>query len=208
MDIQVAEGVGAYVHNIDLNTISTADADKLKKALGEYGVLFFRNQSLTEQNHIQFAEQFAPININRFFKAHADYPKIAEVLKEADQTGNIGSKWHTDHSYDQIPALGSILVARELPESGGDTIFASMFAAYDALDDAMKEDMKGRLGNTAAATQDAVHPIVISHPVSGKRGIYVNPDFTTHILDLSAEESESLLNTLYEHCQHLAYGSE
>jgi len=143
MDIQVAEGVGAYVHNIDLNTISTADADKLKKALGEYGVLFFRNQSLTEQNHIQFAEQFAPININRFFKAHADYPKIAEVLKEADQTGNIGSKWHTDHSYDQIPALGSILVARELPESGGDTIFASMFAAYDALDDAMKAKVEG-----------------------------------------------------------------
>jgi len=228
MDILAAEGVGAYIGDIDLNDIAETETNTLKQALGEHGVLFFRNQSLTEDSHIRFAERFASININRFFKAHANYPKIAEVLKEPDQEGNIGSQWHTDHSYDQIPALGSILVARELPDTGGDTIFASMFAAYDALDETLKKrlegltaihssrhvfgvkaydarsskDMKGRLGNTAAATQDAVHPVVIKHPISGKRAIYVNPDFTTHIVGLSADESVSLLGELYEHCQN------
>lgn len=225
--VEPASGVGAYVSGLDLNELSASDVALLRRSLGEYGVLFFREQSVTPEGHIAFAKRFGAININRFFTPTADYPEIAEVRKEPNQDKNIGEQWHTDHSYDQVPALGSILVARELPESGGDTIFSSMFAAYDSLTEELKElldgltathssrhafgaqayedseknDLVGRLGNTGAATQDAVHPVVIRHPISGKSAIYVNPDFTLRINGFSASDSDALLQKLYEHCQ-------
>jgi len=229
MSVQVepAPETGAYVSGIDLNRLDASRVSVLRESLGAYGVLFFRNQSISPEGHIAFAEQFGNININRFFKPTSDYPQIAEVLKEADQAKNIGEQWHTDHSYDQVPALGSILVARELPDKGGDTLFSSMFAAYEGLPEEIKiklkgltathssrhafgataykgkdkGDLKGRLGNAAAATQDAIHPVVIRHPISGKPAIYVNPDFTLRINELPDAESESLLSYLYEHCQ-------
>ena len=227
LTIKAADGVGAYVSNVDLKIVQVDDVARLRQALGEYGVLFFREQSLTPDDHIKFARTFGNININRFFTPVETHPEIAEVRKEIHQANNIGEQWHTDHSYDQEPALGSILVARELPSSGGDTVFSSMFAAYDGLpedvkqridkltathssrhafgadayNDDDKDDYKGRLGNTAQATQDAIHPVAIAHPISGKRAIYVNPDFTLHINELPESESRSLLDYLYEHCQ-------
>ncbi len=231
LTIKPAEGAGAYIGGIDLSILSSQEAKQLLDALGQYGVLFFRQQSLSPESHIELAEKFGSININRFFTAVEGYPQIAQVLKEPDQKKNIGEQWHTDHSYDQVPALGSILVARELPQSGGDTIFVSMFAAYDALEDKIKKRIANltavhssrhvfgadaqkeanqegeapRFKNAAAATQDAVHPVVIRHPISGKKGIYVNPDFTVRINDVSEEESEVLLSTLYDHCLNLAF---
>jgi len=222
-----AVNTGAYVGGVSLTSISEADVKLLRQALGEHGVLFFRQQSVSPEEHILFAENFGAININRFFQPVADYPQIAEVRKNPDQSKNIGEKWHTDHSYDQIPALGSVLVARTLPDSGGDTLFASMYKAYDALstdmkirlegltavhssrhafgaqayDEKDKEDFTDRLGNTSAATQDAIHPVVIKHPLSGKSAIYVNADFTLRINELPEQESKELLATLYEHCQ-------
>jgi len=222
-----AVNTGAYVGGVNLSSITESDVKLLRQALGEHGVLFFRQQSVSPEEHILFAENFGTININRFFQPVADYPQIAEVRKNPDQSKNIGEQWHTDHSYDQIPALGSVLVARTLPDSGGDTLFASMYKAYDALsadmkkrlegltavhssrhafgakayDDKDKEDFADRLGNTSAATQDAVHPVVIKHPLSGKSAIYVNADFTLHINELSELESKELLATLYQHCQ-------
>ena len=213
-------GPGAFISGIDINALSEADVSVIRESLGNYGVVFFRDQSVSPEGHIEFAQHFGAININRFFQPVTDYPQIAEVSKEPDQSKNIGEQWHTDHSYDQIPALGSILVARELPSSGGDTLFSSMFSAYNALDDDMKtrlngltathssrhafgveayddndkDDFSGRLGNTDAATQDAVHPVVIRHPISGKQAIYVNPDFTIRINELSSSESDALLN--------------
>ena len=220
-------GVGAYIEGVELDSLTDRECHDIRAGLGEYGVLFFRNQSLSPEQHIAFAEKFGTININRFFTPLSDYPQIAQVLKEADNTQNIGELWHTDHSYDQVPALGSVLVARDLPKTGGDTRFLSMFAAYDALDDSMKKrlsqltathssrhvfgnqaylngsdrDLTGRLGNAEAATQDSVHPVVIKHPISGKSALYVNPQLTLHINEVSAAESENLLAFLYEHAQ-------
>ena len=227
LTITPATGAGAYVADVDLNSISSSDVQLMKDTLGEFGVMFFRKQQLTPESHIAFAEKFGGININRFFSPVAEYPQIAQVLKEADQQKNIGEAWHTDHSYDQIPALGSILVARELPKTGGDTLFVSMFAAYDALSSDMKaklegltavhssrhvfgktaydadkdEELLGRLGNTDAATQDAVHPLVIEHPFSGIKALYVNPEFTVRINELPENEGKALLEELYTHCQ-------
>ncbi len=218
-------GVGAFVDNIDLNRLDADTADTLKTAIGDYGVLFFRDQDLTTDQHIAVAEQFGGVNVNRFFAHVPDEPRIAEVRKEPDQKANIGGGWHTDHSYDQIPAMGSILLARETPPLGGDTVFANMYAAYDNLSDGLKatletlngvhssrhvfgkearykergEDLKGRLGNEDAAQQDAIHPIVIKHPISGKKALYVNPGFTIGIEGWKAEESKPLLDYLYQH---------
>ena len=119
LDITPADGVGAYIDNFEI-TASTAQSAALRQALGEYGVLFFRNQDLTPERHIAFAESFGQINVNRFFPANAEHPQIAEVKKEPSQNKNIGGSWHTDHSYDEIPAMGSILVSRITPKTGGE----------------------------------------------------------------------------------------
>lgn len=230
MQIESAKGAGAYVSDVDLNTLNADQVETLKKSLGQHGVLFFRQQNLSPEKHIALAEQFGSININRFFAAVPEHPRIAQVLKEASQKQNIGEMWHTDHSYDQIPALGSILVARDLPDSGGDTLFINQIAAYDALDDDMKsrlasltathssrhvfgkdayindrDDLTGRLGNTSAATQDAIHPVVIKHPFSGKSALYVNPQFTIKINELDQQAGDELLQRLYDHSSNESF---
>jgi len=223
----VSGPVGAEITGIDLAAdLPDSEVALIRDTLHDRGVVFFRDQSITPDQHIAFAERFAPINVNRFF-AHAEgYPAIAEVRKEPEQKKNIGGGWHTDHSYDQAPAMGSILLAREVPEAGGDTLFASMYAAYDALSDGLKatlagmravhssrhvfgveakrlsepgNDLKGRLRNPELATQDAVHPVVIRHPGSGRQALYVNPGFTLRFDGWTAEESKPLLDYLYQH---------
>src|SRR5712675_1109861 len=136
--------VGAEIGGVDL-AVPVADAamTEIRQAFGEHGVVFFRDQHLTPEQHVAVAERFGPIDINRFFAHVPGYPIIAEVRKEPEQERNIGGGWHTDHSYDEVPALGSMLYAREVPQTGGDTIFASMYAAYDALSDGLKATLDG-----------------------------------------------------------------
>lgn len=216
-------GVGAFVRGIDLaRDLSGNTVGVLRQALGEHCVLFFRDQELTREQHIDAAEKFGEINVNRFFGRVPGHDKIAMVVKEPDQTTNIGGGWHTDHSYDQIPAMGSMLLARETPPRGGDTLFANMYAAYESLSDGLKQTLeglravhssrhafgaqstymrgvKGRIGNPELATQDAVHPVVISHPISGRKALYVNSAFTLHFEGWTKDESEPLLKMLYAH---------
>lgn len=221
LDIRPLSGsVGAEIAGVDLSRALTgASVDAIRHLLAEYGVVVFRDQSLTPDQHIAAARRFGAININRFFAALDGHPEIALVSKEPDQTANIGGGWHTDHSYDRLPALGSMLYAREVPPSGGDTMFASMYAAYDALSDGLKQtlsglralhssrhvfgierpSMQGRIGNPELATQDAIHPVVITHPDSGKRALYVNPGFTVRFDGWTKEESQPLLQFLYQH---------
>ena len=219
---------GAEVTGTNLAELTDDDFATLRAAFADHGLLFIRDQDLTETDHIAFAERWGDININRFFTAHDDHPQIAMVVKEPEQTGNIGELWHTDHSYDVEPALGSILVARELPNSGGDTHFASMYAAFDALDDEMTEfvrshsavhsarhafgaaafhrdgdedQFEGRYSNSdvADAMPDVVHPMVIEHPLSGRPALYVNPTFTIGIDGMDADEAQPILQQLYRH---------
>lgn len=229
IEVKPCGGVGAEVLGVDLAAdLTNSEFATVRDAFAEYGVIFFRDQNISPEQHIAFAKRWGDINVNRFFKPVDGYPQIAEVRKEPDQTANIGGGWHTDHSYDIEPAMGSILVAREVPDSGGDTMFANMYAAYDALSDGLKETLLGlkavhssrhifgeesiayskdsdignRLGNAAAATQDAVHPVVITHPMSGRKALYVNMAFTLRFDGWTAEESKPLLDYLYTHaCQ-------
>ena len=225
----VSGGVGVEVHNVDIKSgIDAGTFDELRAAFVEHGLIFLRDQDITPDEHIAFAERWGEININRFFPRLDGYDQIATVTKEPDQTTNIGGGWHTDHSYDHVPAMGSILIARETPPVGGDTLFACMYTAYDTLSDGLKqtlEDMKAvhssrhifgeqssyrdtmkdRFSNPEDATQDAVHPVVITHPESGRKALYVNPGFTLHFDGWTAAESKPLLDYLYAHAVQLEH---
>ena len=217
--------LGAEISGIDLNeAISDEQLTEVRQVFGQYAVIFFRNQNLSPENEIRFAQRWGEINTNRFFSSVEGYPQIALVVKEPDQKNNIGGSWHTDHSYDIAPALGSMLFAHEVPVSGGDTVFASMYKAYDTLSDGLKstlsnlrarhssahvfgaaraangnDDTVGRIKNAEAATQEAIHPVVISHPETGRKSLYVNPGFTLGFEGWSDEESKPLLEYLYAH---------
>jgi len=220
--LRTTRAVGAEVIGVDVKSLDDEQFAALRAAFHEHGVLFFRDQTLTPNDHIGFAERWGPININRFFKAVEGYPQIAQVLKEPEQTKNIGGGWHTDHSYDVAPAMCSILYALEVPEYGGDTLFAGMGAAYDALSDGFKtmlnslhavhssrhvfgkealylREMDDRIGNAEAVTEDVVHPVIIRHPDTGRRLLYVNPGFTRRIDGWAQDESDQLLQFLYRH---------
>ncbi len=215
--IPTSPSVGAEILGVDLRSLSDDDFAAIHRAFVDHGVIFFRDQELTPDDHIAFAQRWGDINVNRFFTPVDGYPAIAEVRKEPDQQTNIGGAWHTDHSYDQIPALGSILYAREVPPIGGDTMFASQYAAYELLSDAMRDTLlqlwadhssrhvfgakgAGIQNNPSAATQDAVHPVVIEHPLSGRPALYVNLGFTLRFHGWTDAESAPILEWLYQHC--------
>ena len=215
--------MGVEIHNVDLSKeLSDSLFSEIRETFIAHGLIFFRDQELTPDDHLRFAKRWGEININRFFVKVEGYDQIAEVRKDADQKINIGGAWHTDHSYDQVPAMGSILLAKETPKIGGDTLFANMYRAYETLSDGMKktlESMKAchssrhvfgahtgyseasnqRIGNPELATQDAIHPVIITHPESKRKALYVNPEFTVNFEGWTVEESKPLLDYLTEH---------
>jgi taurine dioxygenase len=226
----VGGALGAEIHGVDLSTdLPDQQFSEIREVFRDNGVIFFRDQKLTPEQHIAFAERWAPITINRFFTNVEGHPKIALVLKEPDQKKNIGGGWHTDHTYDIEPAMGSILYAHEVPQSGGDTMFASMYAAYETLSDGLKQtlnglrarhssrhifgsaraerkdDTVGRIKNPELANQDAVHPVVITHPLSGRKSLYVNPTFTLGFEGWTDAESKPLLDYLYAHASQPSF---
>ena len=138
--------IGAEIDGVNLKKISKEQFKEIKIVFGKYGVIFFRNQNLSPEEEIIFAELWGEININRFFTNLEGYPKIALVSKEPDQKKNIGGAWHTDHTYDLEPAMGSILFAHQVPKKGGDTLFSSMYAAYETLSDGLKDTLKNMHG--------------------------------------------------------------
>ena len=221
------DAFGCFVEGIDVAHASDEDVTSCRDLLFEHGALFIRGQDIDPQQQIDFAERIGEIVVNRFFTPVPGFPKVAQLVTEPDQDWVIGEKWHTDHSYDEAPALGSILYAVEVPPTGGDTCFAGMQAAYDALDRDMKERLEGlrarhesahvfapseeiRMAEAeeredadyserAATYPEAIHPVVLRHPETGRKGLYVNPEFTTQIVGLFKQDSDALLAELFEH---------
>ena len=204
---------GARLEGVSLVNASKSDLEEMQSALFEYGVIVLPDQNLTPENHINLAEFFGPIDVNRFFTPVASHPMIAEVRTSAGQSAVLGGTWHTDHSYDAAPAMCSILSAQQLPPYGGDTHFASMTAAYEALspglkkiltslrawhsDSSFSESNVGLESNLDAFRNPVLHPVIIKHPVTNEPCVYVNGDFTTHFENWSREESSTLLSYLY-----------
>ena len=215
-------GIGAEIFGADVT--DPQQFDDLMAAFTDHAVIVIRDQSIAPDEQIAFAERIGEININRFFAHVPDHPEIALVVKEPDHQTVIGERWHTDHSYDSAPAMCSMLHAIETPEIGGDTMFASMYAGFDALSEGLKETLRGmnawhssrhifgaerkhpetretgRIGNVELATQDHLHPVVIRHPLSGREALYVNPEFTVTFDGWNQDESDALLDYLERHC--------
>jgi taurine dioxygenase len=210
---KLAGHVGAEVSGVELSALTEGEMDGVRQALFDHGVIVFRDQTFSPEDHINFAERFGGIDVNRFFTPVPEHPRIAEVRTKPEQTVVIGGTWHSDHTYDPAPAMASVLVAREVPPFGGDTMFASMTAACAHLSDGLRATLEGlnawhsdaafqnsilddRLSDDGV-TQPVLHPSIISHPQTGQRALFVNGDFTTHFDGWTVAESKPLLEYLY-----------
>ena len=220
--VPLALACGVEIRGVALTQAQGDSLEAIKQAVYENGVALFRGQhDFTPEAHIAFARRWGGIDLNNYFPLTEGHPEIAVVRKRADQVTNIGGGWHTDHSYDQVPAMGSVLVARTLPPSGGDTLWAHMGAAYDALSDDLKQEIEGLEAYHSAdhiyeedglyAQTDmaadlrgqslrtgATHPVVIRHPHTGRRLLYVNSAFTLNFVGRTRAESLPLLQRLYD----------
>ena len=209
----VATCVGAEIPGVDLSApISTELQADLHRALLDWKVIFFRDQTITAEQHRDFARLWGELEVHPFLPA-GDIPEVVAFAKD-DVTRGVENIWHSDVTWRQAPSLGSILRALEVPPLGGDTLWTDMAAAYEGLPDAVRDridgltavhDFAGSFGQ-AMSTADlakmqaqyppAEHPVVRTHPETGQRAIYVNEIFTSHIVGLDPAESDELLHLL------------
>ena len=215
----VAGALGARIHGVDLSRpLPDGTFEKIRSALHEHLVVFFRDQVLTTEQHYAFARRFGDLARHPYVQGLDSYPEVIEIVKEPEETGNWGGHWHADLTFRERPPGGAVLYARELPPAGGDTMFANMYLAYESLSDGMREMLDGlnakhisgepraysspyrsmyeRTGNDA---EENVHPVVRTHPATGRKALFVNRLFTRCFEDMTPEESEPVLTYLYDH---------
>jgi taurine dioxygenase len=208
--------IGAEIGGIDLSEpLGNRQIDELHRALAENLVIFFRDQHLSEDQHLAFGRLFGDLHIHPAAPSAPGKPELMIIHADKDSPRANGEGWHSDVSCDPEPPMGSILHIRKCPPHGGDTLFASMYAAYDALSERMKtylddlraehsgEHYRGQYANYGIADKPeyprAEHPVVRTHPVTGRKALYVNKGFTKRIIGLPLDEGAAMLNYLYEH---------
>jgi taurine dioxygenase len=217
--LPLTPSIGAEIHGLELSKpLDTATVGHLRAALLDWKVLFFRDQDITTEQHLAFARNFGDLEVHPFAPHKPGYPEVLALTHDRDNKGRENT-WHSDVTWREIPSLGSILRAIELPPVGGDTLFADMYAAYDGLSDAVKAQIEGRTavhdfahfrgalrkrGKTEAEIEAfnqaypmVEHPIARTHPETGRKTIYVNAAFTQHIVGMEKSESDALLKHLY-----------
>ena len=209
--------IGAEIGNIDLTRpLSNRQVQEVYEALLKYQVIFFRDQKIDFEQHTSFARQFGKLHIHVGGDGTASqmiegHPEIRRQHFDANSKRVSGEVWHTDQSCAPIPPMASILYQRLVPpDGGGDTLFASMYAAYDSLSPRMQSFLEGLTATHDGALSfdkgaktkypTAVHPVIAKHPDTGRKLIYVNRGFTSHINELPAQESAALLSFLFDHC--------
>lgn len=209
--------IGAEIGGIDL--AAPLDDERLSEvhtALMDHCVVFFRDQQMTLEQHKDFGRRFGELHIHPAAKGPEGHPEILVVHADAKSKYVAGGGWHSDVSADEEPPMGSILHIQTVPECGGDTLFANMYAAYEALSETMQRFLDGLTamhgsehvyqGGYGVRQEDATrkfpkaeHPVVRTHPVTGRKALFVNEGFTTHIVGMKPAESRALLDMLYEH---------
>lgn len=218
----IAGALGAEISGVDLAKDLSEDlVATLRRAWLEHLVIFFREQDLSPAQFLAFARRFgAPIEYP-FVKGLDEFPEIIPVLKLEQERVNFGGIWHSDTTYLEVPPMASLLVAREVPEAGGDTLFANMYLAYETLSDGMKRLLDGLRAINSSANADvsrtredrikdsaragaheeyvAAHPVVRVHPETGRRALYVNVAHTVRFEGMTREESAPILDYLYRH---------
>ncbi|MCL4127840.1 UNVERIFIED_CONTAM: hypothetical protein GTU68_037318 [Idotea baltica] len=219
--------IGAELSGFDLSVPQTDEQfGQIRQALLDWKVVFFRDQDLSHDQHLAFGRRFGELEVHPFADEHPDYPEVLQITHDAQSHG-FENIWHSDVTWRLAPSLGSVLLMKEAPPVGGDTLFADMYAAYDGLSDDLKDEIDGALarhdfsgfrrgmirrGATDAEVQafnerypNPHHPVVRTHPETGRRGLYVNRAFTQEIVGVSPERSDDLLQLLYAQASHPEY---
>jgi taurine dioxygenase len=222
--------LGAEIAGVDLSQeLPEETIAAIRQALVEHQVIFFRDQELTPAQQVAFARRFGPLNGHPFVKGMEGQPEVMEIIKEPSDRINFGGGWHSDMSFLERPSIGSILYAVEIPEYGGDTLFASQAAAFEALSPGLQKTLEGlsavhsasreysaqghsaqKRGSMQVAEADGyvgeyVHPMVLVHPETGRKALYVNPAFTLRIEGWKTRESKALLDFLFQHSRYEAF---
>ena len=230
IDVQpVAGALGAEIHGVDLGQpMDDETFGEIHDAYLQHQVIFFRDQHMTPDQHKDFGRRFGELNIHPQYFPLDGHPEILPILKEPTDANNIGGVWHADVTFFPEPVMGSILYALEVPEAGGDTMFANQYLAYETLSDGMKDMLDGmtathsddtlsdpgsaRKRNESRSTKlredsnggpkiASEHPVVCTHPETGRKLLYVNKPFTQRFTGMTDEESQPLLEYLYAHSQ-------
>jgi taurine dioxygenase len=219
---KIAGALGAELSEVDLAAINTTMSAEIRQALLEHQVIFLRNQQLSPAQFLEFASHMGEPVEYPFVKGLDGYPHIIEVKKLEHEMSNFGGIWHSDTTYLEEPPMGSMLLAREVPPYGGDTLFANQYLAYERLSDTMKSLLDGLIGISSSAKADvsktredrirtdgrgseppkdhvAEHPVVRTHPETGRKCLYVNVAHTSGIKGMTQEESAPLLAFLFAH---------
>lgn len=211
--------IGAIVHGVDLSqTPSDQTIERIHEAWMQHLVLFIRDQRISPEQHLAFARRFGELHIHPAAPFAHNNPELMVIHTDENSKRNNGNGWHSDVSADEEPPLGSILHLHEVPRYGGDTLFANMYAAFNALSTPMQQflcrlearhvsDYTGVYGDHKPQREfpSAVHPVVRTHPVTGKQALFVNSGFTKRIVGVSRAESDALLNLLFEHIKNPAF---
>jgi alpha-ketoglutarate-dependent taurine dioxygenase len=217
----VAGALGAEISGVDLaRPLSEETIAAIRRAWLDHLVIFFRDQPLSPAEFLAFARCFGEPIEYPFVKGLAEYPEIIPVLKLEHERVNFGGVWHSDTAYLDVPPMASMLVAREIPPYGGDTLFANMYLAYETLSDGLKAMLEGLVAINSSAKADAsrtredrmkdsarevkkdyiaAHPVVRRHPETGRRALYVNVAHTVRFDGMTEEESAPLLDYLFRH---------
>lgn len=222
----VAGSLGAEIFGADLSRDDSNQAyDEIHQAFLDHQVLFIRDQKLTPPQQAAFARRFGPLNTYPFVKGLEGTPEIIEIVKEPGETKNFGGVWHSDTTYLDCPPMGTVLYALEVPSAGGDTMYANMYDAYDALSQGMKDLLAPLTGISSAAlrrtggrsagmdkgskmkaanmekadTIVAEHPVICTHPETGRKALYVNSAHTVCFKGMTEAESKPLIEFLCAH---------
>ena len=220
---QIAGALGAEISGVDLSGgVSPGLAADIRKVFLDHQVIFLRNQNLTPQQFLAFAQAMGEPIEYPFVKGIEGFPHIIEVKKLEHEKVNFGGIWHSDTTYLEVPPMGSMLLSREVPPYGGDTLFANQYLAYESLSGTMQRLLDGLIGISSSANADvsktredriksdgkgaapqelrAEHPVVRTHPETGRKALYINVAHTAGIKGMTDEESAPLLQYLFS-CQ-------
>jgi taurine dioxygenase len=219
---RLAGALGAEIHGIDLAAgLTESLAAQVRQVFLEHQVIFFRDQALTPEQFLRFAHSMGQPIEYPFVKGLPGYPVIIEVKKLEHERSNFGGIWHSDTTYLAQPPMGSMLLAREVPPYGGDTLFASQYLAYENLSEGMRKLLDPLVAINSSAKADvsktredriasdgraearkdyeSEHPVVRTHPETGRKALYVNVAHTVRFRGMSEEESAPLLHYLHQH---------
>ncbi|MFO0997687.1 MAG: TauD/TfdA family dioxygenase [Alphaproteobacteria bacterium] len=218
----IAGALGAEIHGVDLaRDLNPATVEAIRRAFLDHLVIFFRDQHLAPAQFMAFARAMGKPVEYPFVKGLEEEPLIIPIVKLEHERVNFGGIWHSDTTYLEHPPMGSMLIAREVPPQGGDTMFANQYLAYETLSPGLQRALEGLIGVSDSMLADvsrtredrmrdgakagaktryiAEHPVVRTHPETGQKSLFVNVAHTARFKDMTEEESAPLLRTLFEH---------